>query len=156
MDALQQAALRQQRIEELCAASVRALTGRTNLAFRGRRLYEGSKRVPVHAPHLQVDLETDDFGSFRGATDSIALRLRHTDPELHASLSPAVPVERLIFELQLGGRVFPSNAIVGGRFAIRSCIVNYRTEADNMDEFVAETVRLGRDLDAELRPEQLR
>jgi cobaltochelatase CobT len=99
MDALQQAALRQQRIEELCAASVRALTGRTNLAFRGRRLYEGSKRVPVHAPHLQVDLETDDFGSFRGATDSIALRLRHTDPELHASLSPAVPVERLIFEL---------------------------------------------------------
>ena len=64
--------------------------------------------------------------------------------------------ERLMFELQLGGRVFPSNAIVGGRFAIRSCIVNYRTEADNMDEFVAETVRLGRDLDAELRPEQLR
>ena len=63
--------------------------------------------------------------------------------------------ERLMFELQLGGRVFPSNAIVGGRFAIRSCIVNYRTEADNMDELVAETVRLGRGLDAELRPEQL-
>jgi glutamate/tyrosine decarboxylase-like PLP-dependent enzyme len=63
--------------------------------------------------------------------------------------------ERLMFELQLGGSVFPSNAIVGGRFAIRSCIVNYRTEADNMDELVAEAVRIGGDLDAELRPEQL-
>ncbi|MGB5657494.1 MAG: pyridoxal-dependent decarboxylase [Acidimicrobiia bacterium] len=63
--------------------------------------------------------------------------------------------ERLMFELQLGGRVFPSNAVVGGRFALRSCIVNYRTEADTMDELAAETIRLGRDLDAELRPEHL-
>jgi glutamate/tyrosine decarboxylase-like PLP-dependent enzyme len=63
--------------------------------------------------------------------------------------------ERVMFELQLGGRVFPSNAIVGGRFALRSCIVNYRTEADTMDELAAETIRLGRDLDAELRPAHL-
>ena len=60
--------------------------------------------------------------------------------------------ERLMFELQLGGRVFPSNAVVGGRFALRSCIVNYRTEADTMDELAAETIRLGRALDADLRP----
>ena len=32
-------------------------------------------------------------------------------------------------ELQLDGRVFPSNALVHGRAAIRSCIVSYRTEA---------------------------
>ncbi len=63
--------------------------------------------------------------------------------------------ERLMFDLQLGGRVFPSNAIVGGRFALRSCIVNFRTEADTMDELISETLRLGRGLDAELRPEVL-
>jgi len=63
--------------------------------------------------------------------------------------------ERLMFELQLGGRVFPSNAVVGGRFALRSCVVNYRTEADTMDELAAETIRLGRDLDTELRPAHL-
>lgn len=64
--------------------------------------------------------------------------------------------ERLMFDLQLGGRVFPSNAIVRERFALRSCIVNFRTEADTMDDLIAETVRLGRALDADLRPEGLR
>ncbi len=63
--------------------------------------------------------------------------------------------ERLMFDLQLGGRVFPSNAIVRGRFALRSCIVNFRTEADTMDELASETVRIGRTLDAELRPDAL-
>jgi len=64
--------------------------------------------------------------------------------------------ERLMFDLQLGGNVFPSNAIIKGRFALRSCIVNFRTEADTMDELLSETVRFGRILDAELRPDQLR
>jgi len=64
--------------------------------------------------------------------------------------------ERIMFDLQLGGRVFPSNAIVDGRFALRSCIVNFRTEAENMDELVTESVRIGRTLDAELRPDWLR
>jgi glutamate/tyrosine decarboxylase-like PLP-dependent enzyme len=63
--------------------------------------------------------------------------------------------ERVMFELQLGGRVFPSNAVVNGRFALRSCIVNYRTEADTMDEIAAETIRLGRYLDNDLRPADL-
>lgn len=63
--------------------------------------------------------------------------------------------ERLMFDLQLGGNVFPSNAIVGGRFALRSCIVNFRTEADTMDELAGDTVRLGRLLDTELRPQFL-
>ncbi|MEN8113021.1 MAG: aminotransferase class V-fold PLP-dependent enzyme [Actinomycetota bacterium] len=60
--------------------------------------------------------------------------------------------ERIMFDLQLGGDVFPSNAIVGGRFALRSCVVNFRTEADIMERLVGETVRHGRLLDAELRP----
>ncbi len=64
--------------------------------------------------------------------------------------------ERLMFDIQLGGKAFPSNAVVEGRFALRSCIVNFRTEADTMEELVTETVRLGRLLDAQLRPESLR
>lgn len=64
--------------------------------------------------------------------------------------------ERVMFDLQLGGKVFPSNANVNGRFALRSCIVNFRTEADTMDELVSETVRLGRMLDGDLRPADLR
>lgn len=58
--------------------------------------------------------------------------------------------EQLLIELQLDGRVFPSSAIVDGRFALRSCIVNFRTEAAELDVLLEETLRLGRELDARL------
>ena len=99
MDNAHRIVLRQQKIEELCATSIRALTGIPDLHFRGRRLYMRATRVPVRAPHLQVDLEKDDFGSFRGATDSIALRLQHSNAKLHAELCPPEPIERMLFEL---------------------------------------------------------
>lgn len=54
--------------------------------------------------------------------------------------------ERLMAELQWSGRVFPSNALVDGRFALRACIVNFRTEAEDVDALVDETVRIGRTL----------
>jgi glutamate/tyrosine decarboxylase-like PLP-dependent enzyme len=58
--------------------------------------------------------------------------------------------ERLMSELQLGGRVFPSNAVVDGRFAIRACIVNFRTEAADVDALVEQAVATGRSLRAVL------
>lgn len=95
----QQQARRQQRVEELCAATLRALTGRPALHYRGRRLYAGERGVPVHAPHLRVDAGVDAFADCRAAADGIALRLLHSDAALHARLVPADPVERLVFEL---------------------------------------------------------
>lgn len=56
--------------------------------------------------------------------------------------------ERIMTELQWSGRVFPSNAVVNGRYAIRCCIVNYRTEAEEMDALVELTVEIGRRLGA--------
>ena len=58
--------------------------------------------------------------------------------------------------LQLDGRVFPSNAVVHGRFALRACITNIRTEADDLDSLLAVAAELGERLDAELRPDSLR
>ncbi len=63
--------------------------------------------------------------------------------------------QRLMFDIQLGGKVFPSNAVVNGRFALRSCIVNFRTEADTMEQLANEAIHRGRLLDAQLRPESL-
>ena len=96
---LQQATRRQQRVEELCAASIRALTGEATLHFRGRRLHRGHQRLPLFAPHLHPSHEDDDFASFRGAADGLALRLKHSDAGLHSQLLPAAPVERLVFDL---------------------------------------------------------
>jgi glutamate/tyrosine decarboxylase-like PLP-dependent enzyme len=64
--------------------------------------------------------------------------------------------ERLMYALQDGGRVYPSNAILKGRFVLRACIVNFRTEAEDIEAEVELTATHGRRLDAELRPDHLR
>jgi glutamate/tyrosine decarboxylase-like PLP-dependent enzyme len=63
---------------------------------------------------------------------------------------------RLMTEIQLDGRVYCSNAVLGDRFCLRSCIVNYRTEAEDMDALLDVATELGAKLDVELRPEALR
>ena len=60
--------------------------------------------------------------------------------------------QRLMTELQLGGRAYCSNAVLGGRFCLRSCIVNYRTEAEDVEALVEIAAELGAKLDSELRP----
>jgi glutamate/tyrosine decarboxylase-like PLP-dependent enzyme len=63
--------------------------------------------------------------------------------------------ERLMTALQMGGRVFPSNAVIGGRYAVRACVVNFRTEAEDIDALVEESVARGRELDGTMRPASL-
>ena len=95
----QQRARRQQKVEELCAATMRALTGRADLHYRGRRLHSNCGALPMHAPHLRVDTSEDPFADCRAAADGMAMRLTHSDADLHRSLRPDEPVERLLFEL---------------------------------------------------------
>jgi glutamate/tyrosine decarboxylase-like PLP-dependent enzyme len=64
--------------------------------------------------------------------------------------------QRLMTEIQLDGRVFCSNAILDGRFTLRVCIVNFRTEADEIDLVLDVAAELGAKLDVDLRPEGLR
>jgi glutamate/tyrosine decarboxylase-like PLP-dependent enzyme len=64
--------------------------------------------------------------------------------------------ERLMTEIQLDGRAYCSNAILGDRFVLRACIVNFRTEATDCDALLDLAVELGAKLDAELRPGSLK
>jgi glutamate/tyrosine decarboxylase-like PLP-dependent enzyme len=63
--------------------------------------------------------------------------------------------QRLMTEIQLDGRVFISNAVLDGRFVLRACIVNFRTEAGDVEAVLDVAAELGAVLDAELRPESL-
>ncbi len=63
--------------------------------------------------------------------------------------------ERLMTELQLDGRVYCSNAVLGDRFVLRVCIVNFRTEAEDLDALLDVAAEIGARLDAELRPASL-
>jgi cobaltochelatase CobT len=103
-------ALHQQRLHELCGATLRALAGDGDLHYRGQRLYHGIQTVPVHAPHLALQIQTTqtsplaqgqvvDLAALRAVMDAVALRLKFSDAVLHQSLCPLHAIDRLVFEL---------------------------------------------------------
>ncbi len=97
--AMQRRVRQEERVAELCAGVVRAFSGERDLHFRGRRLHRGRVPLPWFAPHLHPSPETDDFASFRGVADGLALRLTASDAALHERLRPEEPVERMLFEM---------------------------------------------------------
>jgi glutamate/tyrosine decarboxylase-like PLP-dependent enzyme len=56
--------------------------------------------------------------------------------------------ERLMIAIRRDGRAFPSNAELRGRYCLRACLVNHRTEAQDIDALLEATVRLGAELAA--------
>ena len=110
-----------QQASELCGASVRALTGLRELRHRGRSLFLGGQRVYTGAPHSALDPLQDDFVAQRGAADGIALRLLHSDAELHRELAPEAPIQRLIFDLLEQLRV--ETMIAGEHPGVRSNVM---------------------------------
>jgi glutamate/tyrosine decarboxylase-like PLP-dependent enzyme len=75
-------------------------------------------------------------------------------PEAEAYLS--LLNERLMTAIHLDGRAYCSNAVLDDRFVLRACIVNFRTEAEDVDALLDVAVELGERLDAELRPASLK
>ncbi|MDH6593432.1 cobaltochelatase CobT [Variovorax sp. TBS-050B] len=120
-DAQQQRARQEERIYELCAGVVRAFSGERDLHFRGRRLHRGRVALPWFAPHLHPSPEHDDFGSFRGVADGLALRLVESDAALHARLRPEEAVERMLFEMleQFRVEALAPDAMPGMRHNLR-------------------------------------
>ena len=59
--------------------------------------------------------------------------------------------EELLGRLKVGGELFVSNAVLDSRFALRACIVNFRTTKADAAGIPATVARVGRVVDAELR-----
>ena len=57
----------------------------------------------------------------------------------------------LLDRLQRGGEVFVSNAVIGGRYVLRACIVNIHTTQADVEALPAIVTRVGRTVDAALR-----
>jgi aromatic-L-amino-acid decarboxylase len=64
--------------------------------------------------------------------------------------------EAVLERLKTGGEMFVTNAVVHGHFALRACIVNFRTTDADIAMIPEIVARVGRALDAELRPVELR
>jgi len=88
---------------------------------------------------------------------------RFVPPDLAAAVgTPAVEAylnelnEKLLDTVQRRGDAFVSNAVVGGRYALRACIVNFHTGTADVEALPDIIVRVGRELDAARRPNELR
>ena len=60
--------------------------------------------------------------------------------------------QELLTRVQQSGRAYPSNHVVRGAFALRACIVNFRTTEADVDALPKIVVELGDALARELRP----
>ena len=83
---------------------------------------------------------------------------RYVPRDLPASLSPDERAqylndvnEALLTRLQEGGAVYMSNVVIDGVFALRSCIVNFRTSAADVDAIPEIVAREGRLVAAGMR-----
>jgi aromatic-L-amino-acid/L-tryptophan decarboxylase len=96
---------------------------------------------------------------FELVTQSLSITtFRYVPEDLRATVGDAATERHLdalnrqvLDRLQRDGDVFVSNAVVGGRYVLRACIVNFhttRTDVEAVPELVA---RVGRRLDAALR-----
>jgi glutamate/tyrosine decarboxylase-like PLP-dependent enzyme len=63
--------------------------------------------------------------------------------------------EELLASLKASGEAFLSNAEIGGTFALRACVVNFRTSLEDIEALPEIVIRHGREVDAELRPAEL-
>ena len=72
-----------------------------------------------------------------------------TDPEAQKYISRLN--QELLSRIERSGELFLSGATVNGHFALRACIVNFRTTEADVDAIPAVIARVGREVDTQLR-----
>jgi aromatic-L-amino-acid decarboxylase len=83
---------------------------------------------------------------FRYFPVSVRKAYRHSGPAEKKKLEQRLNRlnEGIMTQLQREGRAYLSNAVLKGRFALRACVLSYRTEERDLEILVDEVVRLGR------------
>jgi aromatic-L-amino-acid/L-tryptophan decarboxylase len=99
-------------------------------------------------PELQLVTQMLSIATFRFVPADLRPRLGEQSVEAYLNRLN----EALLDAIQRGGEAFVSNAVAAGRYALRACIVNFHTTRDDVEAIPAIVVRLGRALDAQMRP----
>src|SRR5205809_163609 len=91
--------------------------------------------------------ESDDFEMIAPVELSIFC-FRHVPIQLRSESDQAIDGfnERLLVALQRDGSSYLSNATLGGRFALRGCVLNYRTSLRDMEILVEDLRRVAKTL----------
>jgi aromatic-L-amino-acid decarboxylase len=104
--------------------------------------------------HPEMELSTQELSitTFRYVPRDLRANVGEEQVERHLEALNREVLDRL----QRGGEAFVSNAIVGGRYVLRACIVNFHTAQADVEAVPEIVARLGRMVDAELRPTLLK
>jgi aromatic-L-amino-acid decarboxylase len=109
------------------------------LAGRLHALVAEHPRLELGSTHLSITTFRFVPEDLRGSTDDAIVAYVN---ELN---------EALLERLQRAGDVFVSNAVVGGRYLLRACIVNFHTDRRDIDAVPGIVDAAGRATDAEMR-----
>lgn len=102
-------------------------------------------RIPQY-PELEPLTQSLSITTFRYAP--VDLRFRGKEAEQYLN---DLNYE-LLTRLQKSGEAYLSNAVIEGKFALRACIVNFRTRLEDIDALLPLVVKIGKSVDKELRP----
>jgi len=113
------------------------------------RLAEALYGLAAAHPELQAIRQGLSIATFRYLPQG----LQPGDPQVEDYLNRLN--SELLVRLQESGEAFLTNAVMGGVFVLRACIVNFRTSLADIQALPGIITRLGAELDAELRPKAL-
>ena len=136
----------------------RALKVWLALRAAGRRGYEESIRQDVELAQRLHERVAEDPEFAAGSVHLSITTFRFVPQDLQGDDSTGTEEylnrlnQALLAEIQAGGELYVSNAIVDGRYLLRACIVNFRTSAADIDALPGAISAIGRRLDKTLRP----
>jgi glutamate/tyrosine decarboxylase-like PLP-dependent enzyme len=102
------------------------------------------------------------YPALEAFTQSLSITtFRYAPPDLDSGDDIVGPYldelnRELLTRIQNGGEAYLSNAVINGKFALRACIVNFRTSLADVEALLPLVVQTGKDVDLALRPQSLR
>jgi len=116
------------------------------------RLSQAMAQAISRHPELELMTQGLSITTFRYVPHDL-----RTNPQ-DAQVEPYLDAlnREILNRLQRGGETFVSNAVVGGRYVLRACIVNFHTSQADVEAVPSIVARIGRTADAQLRPPKLR
>jgi glutamate/tyrosine decarboxylase-like PLP-dependent enzyme len=111
------------------------------------RLSERLRALLDEYPELEPLTQELSITTFRYVPQDLGERAGSDETEAYLNTLNQELLERI----QSSGEAFVSNAVIGGRYALRACIVNFNTTLRDIEALPEIVLRLGRETDAALR-----
>jgi glutamate/tyrosine decarboxylase-like PLP-dependent enzyme len=130
----------------------RALKVWMALRQAGREGYERMIRNDIHLAKYLFDLVSSE-AELEAVTHALSITTFRYVPADRKEDEPYLNKlnEALLNDLQVGGKVFLSNAVIDGKYCLRVCIVNFRTTSADLEDLVKVVLEEGQRIDLSLK-----